>query len=200
MQMTGANACSSTRHHEHGIYGDCVGVIRAPRVRDTRHLPGGRHHGGRQPVRLAGPGWRRHRVRQPGDRRRHLDRSTATPSTPRPPPASTSSPTAAIPLAGEGNILIENNTITGPAQILNGTTNAQLYQLEFDDNTVSEMKSSSSRSPERSGCAPAIPGQNITVERQHRQRDRGLDRKPADWNIYGEIGGFVADNTSPMCL
>ena len=104
------------------------------------------------------------------------------------------------PLAGEGNILVRNNTITGPAEILNGVTNAQLYQLEFANNTVSEMKSFLEPVSGGTGCSvPASPGQNITIEGNTASSD-ALWTQPADWNIYGEIGGYIAGNTSPMCL
>ncbi len=104
------------------------------------------------------------------------------------------------PLAGEGNILVQNNTITGPAEILNGVTNAQLYQLAFENNTVSEMKSFLEPLSGGTGCTvPASPGQNITIEGNTASSD-ALWTQPADWNIYGEIGGYVAGNTSPMCL
>lgn len=104
------------------------------------------------------------------------------------------------PLAGEGNILIQNNTITGPAEILNGVTNAQLYQLEFANNTVSEMKVFLEPVSGGNGCTvPASPGQNITVEGNTASSD-ALWTDAADWNVYGEIGGYFADNTSPMCL
>ena len=103
------------------------------------------------------------------------------------------------PLGGEGNILVENNTITGPAQILNGVTNAQLYQLGFDNNTVGEMKVFIEPVSGAGNCGKAIPGQNITIS-GNTASSVALWTKAADWNVYGEIGGFVSGNTTPMCL
>ncbi len=102
------------------------------------------------------------------------------------------------PLAGEGNILVQNNTITGAAQILNATTAAQLYQFAFDDNTVQEMKVFMEP---LGGCKlPPIPGQNITVSGNTASAIAGWTSKQADWNIYGEIGGLLYGNTTPMCV
>jgi len=104
------------------------------------------------------------------------------------------------PAGGQGNILIENNTMTGAAQILNGTTNAQLYQLAFDDNTVQEMKVFIEPISGSGGCGKAIPGQNITANDNTASAIAGWASKPADWNIYGTIGGLLYGNTTPMCL